>query len=50
MQREIKDFRLGMMIIVFGVEMFRDLAYVKVYVTFFNDKDEDAVKAGIKAL
>lgn len=27
-----------------------DLAYAKVYVTFLNDKDEDAVKAGIKAL
>lgn len=26
------------------------LAYAKVYVTFLNDKDEDAVKAGIKAL
>ncbi len=25
-------------------------AYAKVYVTFLNDKDEAAVKAGIKAL
>ncbi|SPX08956.1 ribosome-binding factor A [Escherichia coli] len=47
---EIKDPRLGMMTTVSGVEMSRDLAYAKVYVTFLNDKDEDAVKAGIKAL
>ena len=48
LQREIKDPRLGMMTTVSGVEMSRDLAYAKVYVTFLNDKDEDAVKAGIK--
>lgn len=45
LQREIKDPRLGMMTTVSGVEMSRDLAYAKVYVTFLNDKDEDAVKA-----
>ena len=39
-----------MMTTVSGVEMSRDWAYAKVYVTFLNDKDEDAVKAGIKAL
>ncbi len=50
LQREIKDPRLGMMTTVSGVEMSRDLAYAKVYVTFLNDKDEAAVKAGIKAL
>ena len=50
LQREIKDPRLGMMTTVSGVEMSRDSAYAKVYVTFLNDKDEDAVKAGIKAL
>lgn len=52
LQREIKDPRLGMMTTVSGVEMSRDLAYAKVYVTFLNDKDKDeaAVKAGIKAL
>ena len=49
LQREIKDPRLGMMTTVSGVEMSRD-AYAKVYVTFLNDKDEAAVKAGIKAL
>lgn len=45
LQREIKDPRLGMMTTVSGVEMSRDLAYAKVYVTFLNDKDEAAVKA-----
>ncbi len=50
LQREIKDPRLGMMTTVSGVEMSRDPAYAKVYVTFLNDKDEAAVKAGIKAL
>ena len=50
LQREIKDPRLGMMTTVSGVEMSRDLAYAKVFVTFLNDKDEAAVKAGIKAL
>lgn len=50
LQREIKNPRLGMMTTVSGVEMSRDLAYAKVYVTFLNDKDEAAVKAGIKAL
>ena len=38
LQREIKDPRLGMMTTVSGVEMSRDLAYAKVYVTFLNDK------------
>lgn len=50
LQREIKDPRLGMMTTVSGVEMSRDLAYAKVFVTFLNDKDEEAVKAGLKAL
>ena len=39
LQREIKDPRLGMMTTVSGVEMSRDLAYAKVFVTFLNDKD-----------
>ncbi|SQK72081.1 ribosome-binding factor A [Tatumella ptyseos] len=43
-QREIKDPRLGMMVTVSSVEVSRDLAYAKVFVTFLNDKDEDAVK------
>lgn len=37
-----------MMTTVSDVEMSRDLAYTKVYVTFLSDKDEDAVEAGIK--
>ena len=49
-QREIKDPRVGMMVTVSGVEVSRDLAYAKVFVTFLNDKDEDAVKSGIRAL
>ncbi|MDH2067847.1 30S ribosome-binding factor RbfA [Pantoea sp. GD03673] len=50
LQREIKDPRLGMMVTVSGVEVSRDLAYAKVFVTFLNDKDEDAIKNGLKAL
>ncbi|WP_435946344.1 30S ribosome-binding factor RbfA [Dryocola sp. BD586] len=50
LQREIKDPRLGMMTTVSGVEVSRDLAYAKVFVTFLNDKDENAVKEGIKVL
>lgn len=50
LQREIKDPRLGMMTTVSGVEVSRDLAYAKVFVTFLNDKDEESIKAGIKAL
>lgn len=49
-QREIKDPRVGMMVTVSGVEVSRNLAYAKVFVTFLNDKDEDAVKQGVKAL
>lgn len=49
-QREIKDPRVGMMVTVSSVEVSRDLAYAKVFVTFLNDKDEDAVKGGVKAL
>lgn len=49
LQREIKDPRVGMMTTVSGVEMSRDLAYAKVFVTFLNDQDEAAVKNGIKA-
>ena len=50
LQREIKDPRLGMMTTVSDVEVSRDLAYAKVFVTFLNDKDEDAIKEGIKVL
>ncbi len=54
LQREIKDPRVGMMTTVSGVEVSRDLAYAKVFVTFLNvltENDEpDLVKNGIKAL
>ncbi len=49
-QREIKDPRLGLMVTVSGVELSRDLAYAKVFVTFLNDNDEAAIKAGVKVL
>jgi ribosome-binding factor A len=49
-QREIKDPRLGLMVTVSGVELSRDLAYAKVFVTFLNDDDENSVKEGVKAL
>ena len=53
LQREIKDPRIGMAT-VSGVDLSRDLAYGKVFVTFFNiasDKTEaEMVKDGIKAL
>ncbi|MXP67836.1 30S ribosome-binding factor RbfA [Pantoea sp. Aalb] len=38
LQREIKDPRLKMMT-VSGVKVSRDLAYAKIFVTFFHDKD-----------
>ncbi len=38
LQREIKDPRVGLMVTVSGVEVSRDLAYAKVFVTFLNDK------------
>ncbi len=50
LQREIKDPRLGVMVTVSGVEVSRDLAYAKVFVTFLNDQEGDAVKNGLKAL
>lgn len=49
LQREIKDPRL-IMTTVSDVEVSRDLAYAKVYVTFLNDEDENAVKEGLKVL
>ena len=48
LQREIKDPRLGMMTTVSGVEMSRDLAYAKVYVTFLNDKMKTRLKRASK--
>ena len=52
LQREIKDPRVGMAT-VSGIELSRDLAYAKVFVTFLNvltdNADPDTVKNGIKA-
>ena len=49
LQREVKDPRVGMAT-VSGVEVSRDLAYAKVFVTFLNDNELEQVKIGIKAL
>lgn len=49
LQREVKDPRVGMAT-VSGVEVSRDLAYAKVFVTFLNDNEPEKVNAGVKAL
>ncbi len=48
LMREIKDPRLSMTT-VSAVEVTRDLAYAKVFVTFFND-DADEIKASLEVL
>ena len=48
LQREVKDPRVSM-VTVADVEVSRDLAYAKVFVTFFNDDDSE-VKQAIKIL
>lgn len=48
LMREIKDPRLSMTT-VSAVEVTRDLAYAKVFVTFFNDNAED-IKASLEVL
>ncbi|HAD48430.1 MAG: ribosome-binding factor A [Idiomarina sp.] len=48
LQREVKDPRVSM-VTVSDVEVSRDLAYAKVFVTFFNDDDSE-VKQAIKIL
>ncbi|TRW49399.1 30S ribosome-binding factor RbfA [Aliidiomarina halalkaliphila] len=48
LQREIKDPRV-VMPTVSDVEVSKDLAYAKVFVTFLND-DEDQVKVALKVL
>ncbi|SLM61780.1 MULTISPECIES: 30S ribosome-binding factor RbfA [Dickeya] len=49
LQREVKDPRVGMAT-VSGVEVSRDLAYAKVFVTFLNDNEPEQIRVGIKAL
>jgi ribosome-binding factor A len=48
LMREIKDPRLSMTT-VSAVEVTRDLAYAKVFVTFYNDDPED-IKASLEVL
>ena len=48
LMREIKDPRLSMTT-VSAVEVTRDLAYAKVFVTFFND-DAEEIKASLEVL
>ena len=48
LQREIKDPRV-VMPTVSDVEVSKDLAYAKVFVTFLND-DEDGIKEALKVL
>lgn len=48
LQREIKDPRVSM-VTVSDVEVSRDLAYAKVFVTFFQD-DAEQVKQALKVL
>ncbi|MWQ01837.1 30S ribosome-binding factor RbfA [Glaesserella parasuis] len=49
LQREVKDPRIGM-VTVSDVEISRDLAYAKVFVTFLFDSDESAVECGLEGL
>lgn len=49
LQREVKDPRIGM-VTVSDVEISRDLAYAKVFVTFLFDSDPDAVQRGLEGL
>ncbi|MBQ4766980.1 30S ribosome-binding factor RbfA [Pectobacterium versatile] len=48
-QREVKDPRIGMAT-VSGVEVSRDLAYAKVFVTFLNDNEPEQIQIAVKAL
>lgn len=49
LQREVKDPRIGM-VTVSDVEVTKDLAYAKVFVTFLFDHDDEAIEQGMKAL
>ncbi|AAU38049.1 30S ribosome-binding factor RbfA [Basfia succiniciproducens] len=49
LQREVKDPRIGM-VTVSDVEVSRDLAYAKIFVTFLFNNDDEAIKQGMKAL
>ncbi|WP_420923809.1 30S ribosome-binding factor RbfA [Actinobacillus pleuropneumoniae] len=49
LQREVKDPRIGM-VTVSDVEVSRDLAYAKIFVTFLFDNDQSVIEQGIKGL
>ena len=46
LQREVKDPRIGM-VTVSDVEVSRDLAYAKIFVTFLFDEDEQQIEQGM---
>ncbi|MBR0573252.1 30S ribosome-binding factor RbfA [Pasteurella atlantica] len=49
LQREVKDPRVGM-VTVSDVEISRDLAYAKIFVTFLFDEDDSVVERGLEGL
>ena len=49
LQREVKDPPIGM-VTVSDVEVSRDLAYAKIFVTFLFDNDQEAINQGMKGL
>lgn len=49
LQREVKDPRIGM-VTVSDVEVSRDLAYAKIFITFLFDNDQEAINQGMKGL
>lgn len=49
LQREMKDPRIGM-VTVSGVEVSRDLAHAKIFVTFLQHSDPQAIQTGLKVL
>lgn len=49
LQREVKDPRIGM-VTVSDVEISRDLAYAKIFVTFLFDNDATAIERGLEGL
>ncbi|MEN2936355.1 Ribosome-binding factor A [Mannheimia haemolytica] len=49
LQREVKDPCIGM-VTVSDVEVSRDLAYAKIFVTFLFDNDAEAIKQGMQGL
>ncbi len=49
LQQEVKDPRIGM-VTVSDVEVSRDLAYAKIFVTFLFDNDPEHIAQGMKGL